>query len=130
MNDVELIGVVIGFGTLSVSCIALFLDSRKRFAEFEIDRENVRKERELIQKERESIQRDRLTIEELKKVSKALMDIVTGQRDEIRVLQSQIARHASASEQHLQIARNQQSWQILKDILGGAAWVLDRIEDE
>lgn len=63
-------------------------------------------------------------------MTKALMDIVTGQRDEIRVLQSQLAKQASISEQQLKITKDQHSWQIIRDILGGAAWALDRLGDE
>ena len=130
MDDAEFIGVIIGFATLGVMIIALFLDSRKNKKEFDTERENIKKDREFIQKERETVQRDRETLEELRKLSKVLIDIVSNQKDEITALQSGQVKQQGLSEAELKLKKDQHDWQVIRDIGTALGWVFDRANEK
>ena len=42
MNETELIGIIIGFSMLSVSCVGLFLDSRRKYKDLEVAKEAIK----------------------------------------------------------------------------------------
>ena len=130
MLDAEWIGVIVGFLGVIGLFLGMYLDNRRKRLGLLNDIEAIKKDREAIEKERASIQRDREAIEELRKTLRTVMDYMSVQRDEIRVLQSELSSRRTASEESLRVQKEQLAWNKLTGIARAFGWILDRVPDE
>lgn len=92
--------------------------------------ETIKREKAAIEKERASIQRDREAIAELKNTMKTIMDYISVQREEIRVLQSQLSSQRVTSEEALRVQKEQLAWNKLAGLAKALGWIVDRVPDE
>jgi len=130
MLSAEWVGVVIGFIGLVGLFLGMLLDNRRKRLELLSEIEMIKRDKEAIEKERVSIQRDRETIAELKTTMKTIMDYISVQREEIRVLQSQLSSQRVTSEEALRVHKEQLAWNKLAGLAKALGWIVDRIPDE